>query len=272
MNPISKFTKLIICLFLLGYGQSALGAVKNSSLDLEASWHDYLATDARKIPTTRFPYEHCFKSAAQKHDLPLSLLLAVARGESNFKPNAKSDRNCHGLMQIQWPGTAKHLGIYRLSALYNPCTNVNAGAKYLKELLNRYDNNLHLALAAYNYGPNRIDKTQISGQIPEGAKWYSGYIFHHLERIIQGATVPGKSALANQPSSYIRQKHVPIITFTRPYRAAGFYDHLRKRAPDLNIEWYRTGLGRYKVVMLYSDKQGLESGKTKLRGLGIKVK
>jgi len=272
MNPIRKFTKLIICLFLLGYGQSALGAVKNSSLDLEASWHDYLATDARKIPTTRFPYEHCFKSAAQKHDLPLSLLLAVARGESNFKPNAKSDRNCHGLMQIQWPGTAKHLGIYRLSALYNPCTNVNAGAKYLKELLDRYDNNLHLALAAYNYGPNRIDKTRISGQIPEGAKWYSGYIFHHLERIIQGATVPGKSALANQPSSFIRQKHVPIITFTRPYRAAGFYDHLRKRAPDLNIEWYRTGLGRYKVVMLYSDKQGLESGKTKLRGLGIKVK
>ena len=115
-------------------------------------------------------------------------------------------------------------------------------------------------------------KRNCSGQIPEGAKWYSGYIFHHLERIMRGATVPDKSAIANQPSSYIRQKHIPIITFTRPYRAAGFYDHLRKRAPDLNIEWYRTGLGRYKVVMLYADKQGLESGKTKLRRLGIKIK
>ena len=272
MNPVKKLTTLIICLFLLCYGQPAFSAVNNNTLSLEALWQHFLANDARKIPTTQFPYEHCFKSAAQKNDLPLSLLLAVARGESNFNPNAKSDRNCHGLMQIQWPETAKHLGIYRLSALYNPCTNVNAGAKYLKELLDRYDNNLHLALAAYNYGPNRIDKTQLSGQIPEGAKWYSGYIFHHLERIMQRATVPGKSALANQPSSYIRQKHIPIITFTRPYRAAGLYDHLRKRAPDLNIEWYRTGLGRYKVVMLYADKQGLESGKTKLRRLGIKVK
>jgi len=272
MNPVRKFTKLIICLFLLGYGQPAFSAVKNNALDLEALWQHYLATDARKIPATQFPYKHCFKSAAQKHDIPLSLLLAVARGESNFNSNAKSDRNCHGLMQIQWPETAKHLGIYRLSALYNPCTNVNAGAKYLKELLDRYDNNLHLALAAYNYGPNRIDKTPVSGQIPEGAKWYSGYIFHHLEHIMQGATVASGSSIANRQSSTIPQKHIPIITFTRPYRAAGLYDHLRKRAPGLNIEWYRTGLGRYQVVMHYSDKQALENGKTKLRSLGIKVK
>jgi hypothetical protein len=272
MNLTRKFTRLIIGLFLLGYGQPAISAVKSNSLDLEARWQHYLVNDARKIPTTRFPYEYCFKSASKKHDVPLSLLLAVARGESNFKPNAKSNRNCHGLMQIQWPETAKHLGIYRLSGLYNPCTNVNAGAKYLKELLNRYDNNLHLALAAYNYGPNRIDKTPMADQIPEGAKWYSGYIYHHLERIIRKAATPGQSAIPGRQSSYIPQKHIPIVTFNRPYRAAGLYEHLRKRAPDLNIEWYRTGLGRYKVVMHYSDKSGLEKGKEKLKRLGIKVK
>ena len=272
MSPVWQFIKIFICLCLLGYGQPAFSTVDNPSQDIEALWQNYLATDARKIPTAQVPYQHCFKSAAQKHDLPLSLLLAVARGESNIKPNAKSDRNCHGLMQIQWPGTAKHLGIYRLSALYNPCTNVNAGAKYLKELLARYDNNLHLALAAYNYGPNRIDKARVADQIPKGAKWYSGYIFHHLEQLMQGAAVPGRSSMAGQPSSYIRKKHVPIITFTRPFRAAGLYDHLRKQAPGLNIEWYRTGLGRYQVVMFYSDKQALENGKRKLRRLGIKVK
>ena len=272
MDPIRKFLQLIICLFLLGYGHPALSAVKNDTLNLEALWQHYLATGTGKIPTTQYPYEHCFKSAAHRHDLPLSLLLAVARGESNFDPNAKSDRNCHGLMQIQWPETAKHLGIYRRSALYDPCTNVNAGAKYLKELLNRYDKNLHLALAAYNYGPNRIDKAPVAGRIPEGAKWYSGYIFHHLEHIMQGATVANGSAMVDKRSAYIPQKHIPIITFTRPFRAAGFYDHLRKRAPALNIEWYRTGLGRYQVVMLYSDKQGLENGKLKLRRLGVTVK
>ena len=271
MNPAGKYTKLIICLILLGYGQPVFSAVKSKTPDLEALWKQYLATDARKIPTARFPYENCFKSAAQQYDLPLSLLLAVARGESNFNPNAKSDRNCHGLMQIQWPETAKHLGIYRLSALYHPCTNVDAGARYLKELLDRYDNNLHLALAAYNYGPNRIDKSQDPGQIPAGAKWYSGYIFHHLEKIMQGA-IAHKSATARRQSAYIPQKYVPIITFTRPYRAAGLYDHLRKQAPGLKIEWYRTGLGRYQVVMHYADKQALQEGKTKLRSLGISVK
>ncbi|MGD8261760.1 MAG: lytic transglycosylase domain-containing protein [Desulfobacterales bacterium] len=272
MNPVRRFTKLIICLFLIGHGQPAFSAVKNNIPNLEARWNHYLSTDARKTPITQFPFEHCFKSAAQKHDLPLSLLLAVARGESNFNPKAKSNRNCHGLMQIQWPETAKHLGIYRLSALYDPCTNVDAGTKYLKELLDRYDKNLHLALAAYNYGPNRIDKTAVSGQIPEGAKWYSGYIFHHLEHIMRGATTANGPSIANKRSPYRSQKHIAIITFTQPYRAAGFYDHLQKQAPELNLEWYRIGLGRYQVVMLYSDKQALENGKIKLRNLGIRVK
>jgi hypothetical protein len=271
MNPAGTFVKLTICLFLLGYGQSVFGAVKDKTPDLEALWKHYLESDAGKIPTIQFPYESCFKSAAQKHDLPLSLLLAVARGESNFNPNAKSNRNCHGLMQIRWPVTAKYLGIYRLSALYDPCTNIDTGARYLKELLDRYDNNLHLALAAYNYGPNRIDKSPVSGRIPAGAKWYSSYIYHHLEKIMQGA-VANKSATANRQSPYIPQKHIPIVTFTRPYRAAGLYDHLRKRAPGLNIEWYRTGLGRYQVVMHYADKQALQQGKEKLRRLGISVK
>jgi len=272
MNPVRKFTKLIICLCLLGYGHPVFSTVETNTPDPEVLWNHYLATDARTTPVTQFPFEHCFKSAAQKHNLPLSLLLAVARGESNFNPKAKSDRNCHGLMQIQWPETAKHLGIYRLSALYDPCTNVDAGAKYLKELMQRYDKNLHLALAAYNYGPNRINKTSASGQIPEGAKWYSGYIFHHLKHIMQPATIANESSLADNRSAYRLQKHIAIITFTQPFRAAGFYDHLQKQAPGLNIEWYRIGLGRYQVVMLYSDKQALENGKIKLRNLGITVK
>ena len=169
---------MLPCLFLLGYGPAAFGAVRNNTADLDALWKHYLATDARKTPTAPYPFGRCFRSAARKHDLPLTLLLALARGESNF----------HGVMQIQWPGTAKHLGIYRLAALYHPCTNINAGAKYLRELLDRYDQNLHLALAAYNYGPSRIDRARRSGNIPQGAKWYSGYIHHHLGKFLQGGT------------------------------------------------------------------------------------
>ena len=263
---------LITCLLLPSHGPTARGAVRNNPTDLDAIWKRYQAADARKTPTVPFPFGHCFRSAAREHDLPLSLLLAVARGESNFNPNAKSDRNCHGLMQIQWPGTARHLGIYRLAALYDPCVNVNAGARYLRELLDRYDQNLHLALAAYNYGPNRIDRSLRSGDIPKGAKWYSGYIYHHLGKFLKGATARPASVIASNRSSYIPHKHIPIITFSQPFRAAGFYDHLRKQAPDLNIEWYRTGRRRYEVVLLYSDNQSLKVGKTRLERLGLAVR
>lgn len=272
MNPARNYTRLIICLCLLGCGPSAFSAVKNNTPGIEDRWQHYLETDASKIPPMRFPYEDCFKSAARENDLPLALLLAVARGESNFNPRAKSDRNCHGLMQIQWPGTAKHLGIYRLSALYDPCTNVRAGARYLKELLDHYDQNLHLALAAYNYGPNRIDRSRAAGKIPAGAEWYSGYIYHHLEKLMRGAADTSGSTIVKARSAYIPHKYIPIITFTRPFRAAAFYEHLRKQAPDLNVEWYRTGLGRYQVVLHYSDKQTLANSKTKLRRLGIALK
>ena len=91
-------------------------------------------------------------------------------------------------MQILWPQTAKHLGIDQLEALYDPCTNILAGAKYLRELLDRYNGNLHLTLAAYNYGPGRIRKNSNSDSIPRGAQWYSSYIFHHLKHILRGAS------------------------------------------------------------------------------------
>ena len=78
--------------------------------------------------------------------------------------------------------------------------------------------------------------------------------------------------MADKRTAYIPHKHIPIITFAQPFRAAGFYDHLRQQAPHLNIEWYRTGLRRYQVVLLYVDQQSLKAGKTKLKRLGVALK
>jgi hypothetical protein len=272
MNHFINLTKLTICLLLLGYGQPVFSSVKNNEPDVEALWDRYLSDDARKSPVIRYPFERCFKLASAKYSLPLSLLLAVSRGESNFNPRAKSDRNCHGLMQILWPQTAKHLGIYKLEELYDPCTNILAGARYLKEMQDRYDGNLHLTLAAYNYGPNRIRKNSDSGSIPQGARWYSSYIYHHLKHILRGATASAATAGSGGRLRYNPKQQLEIITFTKPYRAAGFYQYLKERAPGLNLDWYRMGLGRYQVVMLYSDDRMLANGKRKLRNLGIRVK
>ncbi len=264
-------TRLIICLLLIGYAQSVSGTVKKAVPNIQSLWRQYLDNDAAKNPAVKYPYDACFSIAANKYDLPLTLLLAVARGESNFNPRAKSDRNCHGLMQIQWPGTARHLGIYRLQALYEPCTNIRAGAAYLRELLDRYNGDLHLALAAYNYGPGRIRQGAGPGQVPQGAKWYSSYIYHHLKNIVRKAPAAG-SRVSGKSKTYSRPGRLALITFNQPYHAIGYYEYLQKRAPSLNLDWYRIGLGRFQVVMLYSDSQTLEIGRTKLKKLGVIVK
>ena len=256
---------------MIGCGQPVWGAVKTTIPNIETLWQRYLRNDAAKFPTILFPYDHCFKSAAEKYNLPLSLLLAVARGESNFNSRAKSDRNCHGLMQIQWPGTAKHLGIYRKTALYEPCTNIRAGAKYLRELLDRYNGNVHLALAAYNYGPGRIHNRNSAANIPYGAKWYSGYIYHHLKYVLRGAS-PAGSDRPVKLEPYRRSKRISLITFNQPFRADAYYQHLKKKAPDLNLDWYRIGRNRYQVVMLYTDKKTMESGRRILKNIGVVVR
>jgi soluble lytic murein transglycosylase-like protein len=270
MALFKLITILIICLAVFGYAPHVSSAVKQIVPNIESLWRQYLDNEAVNLPAVGFPYDRCFRSAAQKYDLPLTLLLAVARGESNFNPRAMSDRNCHGLMQIQWPGTARHLGIYRLEALYEPCTNIRAGARYLRELLDRYHDNLHLALAAYNYGPSRISIGATSRQVPRGAKWYSGYIYRHLKYIIQASST-GVTRAAGKTKRYPRQGRLALITFRQPYRAHAYYQHLRKKAPSLHLDWYRIGLGRYRVVMLYSDDKSLEVGRKKLKKLGVMV-
>jgi hypothetical protein len=135
--------------------------------------------------TKRYPYQRCFELASRAYDVPVELLLAVAATESNWNPDARSHANAHGIMQIQWPGTAKHLGFERVAELYNPCLNIDAGARYLRELLDAHKGNIDRALAAYNYGPSRIAK---SSAVPAGAKRYANTVTTHRERITTALT------------------------------------------------------------------------------------
>ena len=169
MQPVSV---LILCAGLLW--SVTAPAKTDASIDgkaVEGRWQRYAEGALQTRPALDFPYAHCFTRAATAHGLPETLLLAVARGESDFKPRARSKANAYGLMQILWPDTARHLGLTQLSEVLDPCTNVDAGARYLKELRQRYDGNLYRTLAAYNYGPARIPVT--GGRIPDGATWYS---------------------------------------------------------------------------------------------------
>ncbi len=248
---------------LLSLGAPAATASANSQVDPDAAWRVYLRNDTGLQPSYRFPHANCFRAAAATYGLPETLLLAVARGESDFEPTARSRANAHGVMQILWPTTANHLGIYRLTELYDPCTNIDAGARYLQEMLDRFNGNLHLALAAYNYGPERIAANP--EDIPPGASWYSAYIFRHLNYVL------GDRALARPAGEHLYSDlgRSTLVSFGEPYRAAAFVERLEQRAPGLQLDWFRKDVGKFAVVLIYQDREHFSSSARLLERAGF---
>jgi hypothetical protein len=99
------------------------------------------------------PFEKFIRAAAKRYEMDADLIHCVVAVESNFNPKAVSPKKASGLMQLL-PQTAAHYGVKNI---FDPEENINAGTRYLKELLAKY-HNLTLALAAYNAGPERVDR------------------------------------------------------------------------------------------------------------------
>lgn len=113
-----------------------------------------IKTTSRAVPARIALYDDLITHHAQLNGLRTDLVRAVVQVESGFNPNARSPKGAKGLMQLM-PATAKQFGV---TNPYNPVENVRAGTAYLRQLLDRYDNNEELALAAYNAGPGAVDK------------------------------------------------------------------------------------------------------------------
>ena len=112
-------------------------------------------------------------AAEARHSLPFGLLDALIWTESRYNPLAISRAGAVGLAQLM-PGTARDLGVINR---YDPIANIDGGARYLRQMLDRFGS-MHLALAAYNAGPEMVGRI---GRIPAN-KETPGYVRKVLER------------------------------------------------------------------------------------------
>jgi Transglycosylase SLT domain len=102
--------------------------------------------------TPELPFDHIIREVAERYDVEPSLVRAIIMAESSYNPMAVSRKGAIGLMQLM-PRTAKALGV---EDSFDPELNIDAGVRYFRQLLDQFDGDIKLAIAAYNAGSRKV--------------------------------------------------------------------------------------------------------------------
>ena len=130
------------------------GRVEVAATDVVAIEPEEIFTPVPATEVSQEPFGELIRDAAQRYSVDVDLITSVIAAESNFDPKAVSRRDARGLMQLL-PVTAAKFGVKNI---FDPKENIDAGTRYLRELLQLYHNDLPLTLAAYNAGPERVQR------------------------------------------------------------------------------------------------------------------
>jgi hypothetical protein len=140
-------------------------------------FRSYTAHEARRGFVEKLPYGRLIFGAAERHGVDSLLVAAVVEAESGFRPEATSPKGALGLMQVM-PATGE---LYGVVDLLDPVGNLEVGTRYVRDLLEVYDGDLELALAAYNAGPGNVKRF---GGVPPFAET-RGYVTRVLDRYVR---------------------------------------------------------------------------------------
>ena len=109
---------------------------------------------APSLESSNARYDHLIAEASRRYGVNELLLKAIIKVESNFNPQAVSEKGAKGLMQLM----PENIRAFRLSDPFDPRENIMGGSRYFRQMFNRYEGKLSLALAAYNAGPEKVDQ------------------------------------------------------------------------------------------------------------------
>lgn len=184
---------------------------------------------SEELTVKSYPYQDIMEKAADRYELPVPFVLAVARGESFFNPSAESAKGAIGIMQVM-PSTAKSdYGVSR-QELFDPPTNVDVGVHYLADQYERFQDP-YLALAAYYCGPGGIDVE--NGKVRNDCNEYVRYIHTHLTSII--AQAEGKI-----PAPQRKLQKLVITRFDNYLDARDFLNFINPQLGNLRLDLFRT--------------------------------
>lgn len=144
--------------YTLAYAKPAAPAINSvipvSTENISQTGNPEFTTALKTASVSKTDLDAIFEAAGEKYNINADFLKAVAKAESNFQPNATSPKGAMGIMQLM-PGTAKGLGV---TDAYDPEQNIFGGAKFLRQMLDKFNGDPELALAAYNAGPGAVTK------------------------------------------------------------------------------------------------------------------